>query len=104
MAIPLGGDPLWGTPLGDKYPSGKKFMRVCARRAYVSKETKLHADDISCSHCAATIKRELGVVEGVVSVNVDVPTKTIDLRYADDAALLRAKEMLDEIGYPVTQS
>jgi copper chaperone CopZ len=84
---------------------GRASSVICALGGTeVSQEIKLHADDISCSHCAATIKRELSVVEGVVSVEVDVPTKTIDLHYADEAALLRAKEMLDEIGYPVAQS
>jgi copper chaperone CopZ len=50
------------------------------------------------------IKRELGPVEGVKVVDVDVPTKAIDLEYADEAALARAKAKLDEIGYPVAKS
>ena len=70
----------------------------------MSKQIKLHAPDISCQHCAMTIKRELSPVEGVISVEVDVPSRTIDLTYADDAALARAKAMLQEIGYPVASS
>lgn len=68
----------------------------------MSENTKLHTPDVSCDHCAMTIKRELAPVEGVVSVGVDVPTKTVDLQYANEAALERAKAVLEDIGYPVS--
>jgi copper chaperone len=63
--------------------------------------TKLRANDISCAHCAMTIKRELCSLAGIESVEVDVASKTVELRYANDEALERAKALLDEIGYPV---
>ena len=66
----------------------------------MAKHTTLLAEDISCNHCAMTIKRELAPVEGVVAVDVDVPAKTVELDYEDDAALERAKATLVEIGYP----
>ncbi len=69
----------------------------------MSKHIQLVAPDISCHHCAMTIKRELGSVEGITSVSVDVPTKTIDLEYTDDKALSEAKEVLNDIGYPATE-
>ncbi len=61
----------------------------------------LHAADISCHHCAATIKRELASVQGIVAVEVDVPTKTVRIEYETEQALTNAKELLAEIGYPV---
>lgn len=61
----------------------------------------LRAYDISCEHCAMTIKRELAQLEGIRVLGVDVPGKAVRLEYADDAALERAKALLDEIGYPV---
>ena len=67
----------------------------------MSHSIRLYADDISCQHCAMTIKRELAAVAGITNVQVDVATKAIDLEYADDEALARAKATLDEIGYPV---
>jgi copper chaperone len=63
----------------------------------------LHAPDISCNHCAMTIKRELRSVAGVTVIEVDVPTKTVHLEYADDQALQRAKALLADIGYPVRE-
>jgi len=65
------------------------------------KEIKLQAPDISCNHCAMTIKRELTAVQGVVVEDVDVPSKTITLSYENAEALAQAKALLDEIGYPV---
>ena len=67
----------------------------------MSHSIRLYADDISCQHCAMTIKRELGALAGIANVQVDVATKAIDLEYADDEALARAKATLNEIGYPV---
>ena len=69
----------------------------------MNKRVTLHALDISCNHCAMTIKRELGSVEGLVSVDVDVPARSIELEYADDEALARAKAVLAKIGYPAAQ-
>jgi copper chaperone len=69
----------------------------------MSKHVVLKANDISCNHCAMTIKRELAPVEGVAAVNVDVENKTVELEYDDDAALARAKALLDEIGYPAVE-
>lgn len=60
-----------------------------------------HAPDISCHHCAMTIQRELKSVVGISDVTVDVAAKTVTLRYADDAALERAKAVLQDVGYPV---
>lgn len=70
----------------------------------MSKRIQFIAPAISCVHCAMTIKRELGSVEGVKVVDVNVPAKTIDLEYAEESALARARVKLDEIGYPVTES
>ncbi len=66
----------------------------------MSMQTRLYAPDISCNHCAMTIERELSRVEGVISVTVDVPSKSIDLEYANDEALEHANAVLEEIGYP----
>jgi len=67
----------------------------------MSHHVKLYAPAISCHHCAMTIKRELAAVQGLSAVVVDVPTKIVELDVADEAALARAKAVLEEIGYPV---
>jgi len=69
----------------------------------MSKQVKLYAPDISCHHCAMTIKRELAAVKGLSHVEVDVPTKTISLEYDTNETLERATAVLTDIGYPVSQ-
>jgi copper chaperone len=66
----------------------------------MNNQIRLLAKDISCQHCAMTIQRELEAVPGVAVLSVDVPTKTVTLAYDEEAALVRAEALLDEIGYP----
>jgi hypothetical protein len=66
----------------------------------VSQQIKLRAPDISCNHCAMAIQKGLGKVQGIASVSVDVPSKMVTFDYADEAALVRAKAALDDLGYP----
>jgi copper chaperone CopZ len=51
-----------------------------------------------CDHCEAAVKRELTVVEGVTSVDVDLDAKRVTVRGAglSDAALRAA---IEEAGY-----
>jgi len=70
----------------------------------MDRESALHAPDISCAHCAMTIKREVSSLDGIVSIEVKVEDKLVVLEYADAAALERAKVLLNEIGYPATDA
>lgn len=60
-----------------------------------------HVPDISCGGCANAIKRSLGSVPGVQTVEVDIPGKNIAVEY-DNSQLndidLRAR--LEKAGYP----
>ncbi len=55
---------------------------------------------VSCEHCRASITEEVGAVDGVESVTVDLETKLVEVTGAglDDAALRAA---IDEAGYDV---
>ncbi len=68
----------------------------------MSKRAILHAPDISCNHCAITIKRELAGVQGISGVQVDVANKTVEFEYDDDQVLDQVRAILADIGYPVT--
>ena len=64
--------------------------------------TILNVPDISCEHCQRTITEALQPVDGVQSVNVDIPSKQVTVQY--DASLVdveRFKEVLQEEEYPV---
>lgn len=63
----------------------------------------LNVPDISCAHCEHTVLNALQGREGVKSVRVDIPTKTVSLDYDESAITLdQVGEILDEEGYPVS--
>jgi len=56
--------------------------------------------NISCGHCVMTIRREVGALPGVQSVEGDAATKTITVHWQAPATWERIREVLDEINYP----
>lgn len=62
----------------------------------------LYAPNISCGHCVMAIKRALGKLEGVSSVEGDPQTKQVVVEY-DPARikLERIESTMAEEGYPV---
>ena len=64
--------------------------------------TVLNVPDISCVHCQRAITNALAPVEGVRSVQVDIPAKQVQVEY-DEAAVdvNKLKEILQEEDYPV---
>ena len=62
----------------------------------------LNVPDISCEHCERTITSALTPVDGVRSVNVDIPTKQVTVEYDASAVdVNRFKDVLKEEDYPV---
>ncbi len=69
-----------------------------------SREITLNVPDVSCEHCVKTVSGALGALPGVDSVNVDVTSKTVSLRYEPNQVTLeRIEETLDEAGYTVAK-
>jgi copper chaperone len=66
----------------------------------VEEKVKLQVPNISCGHCVMTIKREVGELAGVTSVEADPATKSVEIAYGPPATLEGIKALLDEIGYP----
>jgi copper chaperone len=69
---------------------------------YPMATTVLNVPDISCEHCERTITNALTPIEGIRSVNVDIPEKRVQVDY-DEAQVTvdRMKEVLEEEEYPV---
>lgn len=64
--------------------------------------TTLSVPDISCAHCERTIKETLTPVAGVLSVNVDIPAKSVKVDYDETTVNVdKFKELLAEEEYPV---
>jgi len=63
-------------------------------------EKTVHISGISCGHCVMTIKREVGELDGVNSVEGDENTKEIAFRWASPASWEKITDTLNELGYP----
>jgi copper chaperone CopZ len=62
------------------------------------------APDISCHHCAMAIKKALSKVEGVGTVDVDVPSKKVTVDYdTTKTTLPKIESAMSEEGYPVAK-
>ena len=57
--------------------------------------------NISCGHCAHTIKMELADLAGVKSVEVDVTKREVNIEYNTPATREQIESLLAEINYPV---
>jgi copper chaperone len=62
----------------------------------------LNVPDISCEHCEHAINSALTPVQGVRSVQVDIPRHLVQLEYDESAVTLdQVKGILAEEEYPV---
>ena len=62
---------------------------------------KFLAPDISCGHCVMAIKRELGALEGVQSVDADETSKEVVVTFEPPADMEKISRLMEEIGYPI---
>ena len=64
--------------------------------------TVLNVPDISCEHCQRTITNALTPVEGIRTVNVDIPSRQVRVDYDEaQVSLDQMKDVLQEEDYPV---
>ena len=61
--------------------------------------TTLKVPNITCEHCARTIRNELGQLEGVRRVEVNVQGKTVSVDFQAPADEEKIRRLLAEIGY-----
>ena len=66
--------------------------------------TTLIAPDISCEHCQHAIEGAVGKLDGVRTVRVDIPSKTVHIDYdSQTVTLAKIEEVLDDTGYTVAK-
>ena len=61
---------------------------------------KVTVPNISCGHCAHTIKSELSEIDGVDSVDVNVDSKIVTVDWQSPASWKAIETVLLEINYP----
>ena len=74
-------------------------LAVEQRRGKVEKQV-MSVPNISCGHCLATIKRELGQLEGVLAVSGDAQRRRITVEWEPPATREQIRERIAEAGYP----
>lgn len=60
--------------------------------------------EVHCDHCIAAINRELGQIDGVEDIQVDLETKIVTLQASDSVSEERIVEGLYEAGFDVAPS
>jgi copper chaperone len=58
---------------------------------------------MSCQHCAGTIQREVGELDGAPSVVVNVGAKTATFQWQAPASWETISGLLNEIGFPAEE-
>lgn len=66
------------------------------------KVSELHVEGMSCNHCVMSIKRAVGTLKGVDSVEVDLEKKKVTTGYDPDQVTLELiKKTIEDQGYDV---
>ncbi|MDI2032209.1 heavy-metal-associated domain-containing protein [Saccharopolyspora sp. TS4A08] len=60
-------------------------------------ETTYHVTGMTCQHCVASVTEEVGAVDGVTDVRVDLPTGAVTVVGSAEEAAVRAA--VEEAGY-----
>jgi copper chaperone len=64
-------------------------------------EKTFKVPDVSCEHCVAAIKGELTKIDGVETVDVDIPSKMVVVTHDGNVSDERLVAGLDEAGYDI---
>jgi copper chaperone len=65
----------------------------------------IRVPNISCGHCVMTIEREVGELDGVISVKANESTRQVTVDWNDsDTSWDAIEDLLVEINYPPASS
>ncbi|MBN2379679.1 heavy-metal-associated domain-containing protein [candidate division WOR-3 bacterium] len=67
-------------------------------------EKTVFVPNISCVYCVESIKRELGEIDGVKKVLINLPLHEVYIKWSSPATWEVIEAKLREIDYPVRQS
>lgn len=79
---------------GSLPPTGKGYSRVMTETVYT-------VTGMTCDHCAKSVTEEVGKIEGVESVSVDLPTGAVTVVSATAVSDEAIRAAVDEAGYQV---
>ena len=66
--------------------------------------TTLVAPSISCENCQRAVEGAVGKVDGVQTIKVDIPTKSVHVEYdPQKVTIAKLEEVMDDAGYAVAK-
>jgi len=66
-------------------------------------EINFNVSEISCDHCKETIENTLSNVSQILETNVDIETKSVNVKLSEELDIKVLADLLDEQGYTVEQ-
>lgn len=57
---------------------------------------------MTCGHCATSVREEVGALDGVTDVAVDVPTGKVTVTSEQDLGVDAVRAAVEEAGYQLT--
>jgi copper chaperone len=62
----------------------------------------LSVPGMSCSHCEGTIRKAVGLLDGVGNIDIDLKSKNVTVKYdANKISVNAIKEIIEDQGYDV---
>ena len=65
-------------------------------------ETTYTVTGMTCGHCAASVREEVGTIDGVRGIDVDVPTGRVTVSSDAPLDVERVRAAVEEAGYKLT--
>ena len=66
-------------------------------------EINFKVPEISCGHCKETIENTLSTVSQISETNVDIESKSVNVKLSGELDIKVLADLLDEQGYTVEQ-
>jgi len=66
-------------------------------------EISFNVPEISCGHCKETIENTLSTVSQISETNVDIESKSVNVKLTEELDIKVLADLLDEQGYTVEQ-
>jgi copper chaperone len=75
------------------------FLQSDSVKRMTTRTLTVSVPGMTCGHCEAAVKQEVGQIPGVISVDVDLETKLVTVVGSTDRAAIAAA--VDEAGFEV---
>lgn len=77
---------------------------TCSTSAAITEGTKTvyNVSGMTCGHCKATLTKEIGALDGVLSVEVDLSAGQVSVTTSNEPDDALLAQVIDEAGYELT--